>query len=195
MYSKLVILIFFAISIIICEGAPEPKIFRTDEEIWEEVTTQPTTEADSGVTTYPDPEFISLDTEDPEDNVIAQPSETDNVIASASSTSSASSNSINRGTTANQQANLLLLQQLQKELRRQQQLQQLQQQIKSQPQQPQQPQFSLDAMIKSVVKMFQVAKTKIDQSARTFRDFLQLFDRNKYVNIVPQASENNLVFA
>lgn len=133
------------------------------------------------------------------DNIIAQASEPEEIVASASSTSSSSStstaNSVKPSISSNQ-ANLLLLQQLQEQLRRQQVLQnKLQQPLQNsiQSQQQQQPQFSLDALVKSFVKVFQVAKVKIDQGARTVRDILQFFDKKKYTNIIPQASENNLV--
>ncbi len=140
------------------------------------------------------------------EDLLTQPSE--NIVASASSVSSAttSANSLTGATTGsggtkiNTQANLQLLLQLQEQLRRQQQIQKLaanslnlvqaqSQQVNSIQQLPQQ-QFSLDALVKSFVKVFQVAKTKIDQGARTVRDIMAFFDKKKYVG---QASENNLV--
>lgn len=187
---------FFLLFLIVnnCDGAPQPRnyLFETDDS----TTIQPF--ISESVTSG---EFAVMESDNEvRDDVVAQPSETDNVIASASSQSSSSStanaltSSGSEGAkiSSQQLESLLMLQKLQQQLQQRQQLQQQQQQNQAQPAQNQ---FSLDKLLKSVVKMLQVAKTKIDQGARTFRDILLLFDRKKYVNIIPQnqASENNFV--
>lgn len=175
-YTIISLWVILFVNFFSCDCAPGPKnyIFEGDEGFTTEST------LDEVVTATDNDLALSEN-----DELMAQPSEAD-IITSASSTNSNTATALNSidvgGDKKNLASNLLLLQQLQQELQRQQQLKQ-QQQL-PQPQ-PQAQQFSLDGVIKSVMKMLHVAKLKIDAGARTFRDILLLFDRKKHVNIQP----------